>query len=135
MVNLTLHALQADIKTTMTEITHQAKNFSCRLWTYIQNFPVYVQDKRAACGSLIVMTLIAFEIAKIITNIMHKITDDYLNETVSDVMHMTLGFGTIFVLTWQFAQKAQLPLKREISVAIVVITCFAKVILFSRKEK
>lgn len=134
MVNLTLQALQADIKITITEMTHQAKEFAGRLWTYIQKFPVYAQDKRVACSSLIVMTLIAFKIAELITKILHKIVDDYLNETVSDVIHTVLGFGTIGILTWLFAQKAQLPLKREVNVAIVVITCFAKVVLFSKKE-
>ncbi len=134
MINLPLQSLQADITTTMTEMTHQAKKFAGRLWTSIQSLPVYMQDRRVACSSLIVVTLIAVEIAKLITTIMHKIVDNYLNETVSDLMHLTLGAGTIFVLTWQFAQKAQLPLKREVSLAIVLITCFVRVVLFSRKE-
>lgn len=133
MVNFTIQALQANIKTAITEITHQTKEFAGRLWTYIQKFPVYAQDVRVAYGSLVVATLVAMQIAKLVTFILHKIVDNYLNETVSDVTHFFVGFGTVGALIWLFTQKAQLPLKREIIAAVVLTTIFARVVLFEKK--
>lgn len=133
MVNFTIQALQANIKTTITEIIHQKKEFAGRLWSHIQKFPLYAQDVRVAYGSLVVVTLVAMQIVKLVTFILHKIVDNYLNETVSNVVHFFLGFGTVFALAGLFAQKAQLPLKREIILAVVLTTIFARVVLFEKK--
>lgn len=113
------------------QIVQSFGNFAGHVWKHIQNFPTYVQDPRIAYSSLIMINIMAFQVAKIATRCFQcffPLSDEGSegSQKAVEYVSMLMGFGITIGTTALFVTKSQLPLSPYIVAGIsvsVIATC------------